>query len=95
MNSQPNTPYSQIIRTRFTDTRDIAEARSEVSGTMNGAEVTEKMPTRTIDYIYIRGGKQNYKVLSHEVLTNQYKVGDKMLFPSDHCPVSAKIELTN
>jgi endonuclease/exonuclease/phosphatase family metal-dependent hydrolase len=95
MNSQPNTPYSKIIRTRFTDTRDIAEVKSEVAGTMNGAEVTQKMPTRTIDYIYIRGGKQNYKVLSHEVLTNKYKVGDKMLFPSDHCPVSAKIELTN
>ena len=94
MNSQPNTPYSKIIRTRFTDTRDIAEVKSEVAGTMNGAEVTEKMPTRTIDYIYIRGGKQNYKVLSHEVLTNKYKVGEMMLFPSDHCPVSAKIELT-
>lgn len=93
MNSQPNTPYSQIIRTRFTDTRDIAESRSEVAGTMNGAEVSDKMPTRTIDYIYIRGGKQNYKVISHEVLTNKYKVGEKMLFPSDHCPVSAKIEL--
>ena len=95
MNSQPNAPYSQIIRTRFTDTRNVAETRSEVSGTMNGAEVSDKVPTRTIDYIYIRGGKQNYKVLSHEVLTNKYKVGDKMLFPSDHCPVSAKIELTN
>ena len=93
MNSRPHMPYSQIIRTHFTDTRDIAERRSEVAGTMNGAEVSEKMPTSTIDYIYIRGEKSRYKVLSHEVLTNKYKVGDKLLFPSDHCPVGAKIEL--
>ena len=93
MNSRPHMPYSQIIRTHFTDTRDIAERRSEVAGTMNGAEVSEKMPTSTIDYIYIRGEKPRYKVLSHEVLTNKYKVGDKLLFPSDHCPVGAKIEL--
>lgn len=93
MNSRPHMPYSQIIRTHFTDTRDIAERRSEVAGTMNGAEVSEKMPTSTIDYIYIRGEKPRYKVLSHEVLTNKYKVGDKLLFPSDHCPVDAKIEL--
>ena len=51
------------------------------------------MPTSTIDYIYIRGEKPRYKVLSHEVLTNKYKVGNKLLFPSDHCPVGAKIEL--
>ena len=26
-------------------------------------------------------------------MVNKYKVGDKLLFPSDHCPVGAKIEL--
>jgi endonuclease/exonuclease/phosphatase family metal-dependent hydrolase len=95
MNSQPNAPYSQIIRTRFTDTRDIAEARSEVSGTMNGAEVRETPKGYTIDYIYIRGSKLKYEVLRHDVLVDKYKVNGKEYFPSDHCPVSAVVKLKN
>jgi endonuclease/exonuclease/phosphatase family metal-dependent hydrolase len=93
MNSQPEMPYSQIIRTHFTDTRDIAK---EVigSGTMNGAEVRTTPLTRTIDYVYIRGNKLKYEVKEHKVYLDQYKVGDKLLYPSDHCPVGAKITLT-
>ena len=94
MNSQPETPYSQIIRTRFTDTRDIAKERSEVAGTMNGAAVRTTPPTRTIDYIYIRGNKPKYEVLSHKVFMDKYKVGEELLFPSDHCAVGAKIKLS-
>ena len=94
MNSQPEMPYSQIIRTHFTDTRDIAEEKSDVTGTMNGAEGVEINPKRTIDYIYIRGNSPKYKVLTNKVLANRYKVGEEMLYPSDHCPVEATIRLT-
>ena len=93
MNSKPDMPYTQVIRTHFTDTRDIAKVRSEVSGTFNNSSVSENMPTKTIDYIYIRGDKPSYEVIEHKVFTNQYKVGDYLLFPSDHCPVGAKIRL--
>ena len=93
MNSQPHMPFSQIISTHFTDTRTIAAIRSEVSGTFNGAELSEKMPTSTIDYIYIRGDKPKYEVLEHKVFTDKYKVGEYLLFPSDHCPVGAKVRL--
>lgn len=94
MNSQPHMPYSQIIRTHFTDTRDIAAQKSEISGTMNGSEMMETPTKRAIDHIYIRGTELNYKVLSHDVLINKYDVNGIMLFPSDHCPVSAVIKLT-
>lgn len=94
MNSKPGMPYTQIIRTHFTDTRDIAKVCSEVAGTFNNSSVSENMPTKTIDYIYIRGDKPSYEVIEHKVFTNQYKVGDYLLFPSDHCPVGAKIRLT-
>lgn len=94
MNSQPEMPYSQIIRTHFTDTRDIAEVKSEVTGTMNGAEGVEINEKRTIDYIYIRGSYPKYKVLTNKVLSDRYKVGEELLFPSDHCPVEAIIVLT-
>lgn len=94
MNSQPEMPYSQIIRTHFTDTRDIAEVKSETTGTMNGAEGVAINQKRTIDYIYIRGNSPKYKVLTNKVLINRYKVGEELLFPSDHCPVEATIRLT-
>lgn len=94
MNSQPEMPYSQIIRTHFTDTRDIAEVKSETTGTMNGAEGVAINQKRTIDYIYIRGNSPKYKVLTNKVLTNKYKIGEEMFFPSDHCPVEATIRLT-
>lgn len=94
MNSEPQMPYSQIIRTHFTDTRDIAKHKSKYSGTTNGAEVREEVKNRCIDYVYIRGTELKYEVLSHNVLTNKYKVNDLELFPSDHCPVSAVIKLT-
>jgi endonuclease/exonuclease/phosphatase family metal-dependent hydrolase len=94
MNSQPHMPYSQIIRTHFTDTRDIAAQKSEISGTMNGSEMMEMPTKRAIDHIYIRGTELNYEVLSHDVLINKYDVNGIMLFPSDHCPVSAVIKLT-
>ena len=93
MNSQPEMPYSQIIRTHFTDTRDIAE-QVIGSGTMNGSAVRTTPLTRTIDYVYIRGNKLKYKVKEHKVYLDQYMVGDKLLYPSDHCPVGAKIVLT-
>jgi endonuclease/exonuclease/phosphatase family metal-dependent hydrolase len=94
MNSRLDSPYTQIIRTRFTDTRDIAKVKSEVSGTMNGAEVRETPKDYTIDYVYIRGNELKYEVSSHKVYTDRYMVGDKLLFPSDHCPVGAKITLS-
>ena len=94
MNSQPEMPYSQIIRTHFTDTRDIAEVKSEVTGTMNGAEGVKINPKRTIDHIYIRGNNPKYKVLEHRVRVDKYQVGEDLLFPSDHCPVEATIRLT-
>ncbi|MBQ5648228.1 MAG: hypothetical protein IIV16_03785 [Alistipes sp.] len=92
--SQPDMPYSQIIRTHFTDTRNIAKHRSKMAGTMNGAEARTTPPTHTLDYIYIRGNELKYKVLSHNVLLNRYKVGDSRFYPSDHCPVSARIRLS-
>ncbi len=94
MNDRPEMPYSQIIRTRFDDTRNIAGEKSEISGTMNGAEVRETPKDRTIDYIYIRGNELKYEVISHKVYTDRYMIGDKLLFPSDHCPVGAIIELS-
>ena len=94
MNSQPEMPYSQIIRTHFTDTRDISVKKPVGTGTMNGSAVRTTSLTRTIDYIYIRGNELQYKVKEHKVYLNQYKVGDKLLYPSDHCPVGAKILLT-
>ena len=93
MNSQPEMPYSQIIRTHFTDTRDIAE-QVVGSGTMNGATMRTTPLTKTIDYVYIRGNQLKYKVTEHKVYLNQYMVGDKLLYPSDHCPVGEKITLT-
>lgn len=93
MNSRPHMPYSQIIRTHFTDTRDIAKEKSEVAGTMNGAEARTTPPERTLDYIYIRGSELRYEVLSHKVFTDKYVVGNELHYPSDHCPVGAKIEL--
>ena len=93
MNSQPEMPYSQIIRTHFTDTRDIAE-QVIGSGTMNGSAVRTTPLTRTIDYIYIRGEELKYEVKENKVYLNKYMVGDKLLYPSDHCPVGAKIRLT-
>lgn len=94
MNSQPKMPFTQIIRTHFSDTRNIAKVKSEISGTMNGAEVRNTPKNLTIDYIYIRGNKLKYEVLSHKVYTDRYMIGDKLLFPSDHCPVGAKITLS-
>jgi endonuclease/exonuclease/phosphatase family metal-dependent hydrolase len=94
MNSRSESPYTQIIRTRFVDTRDIAEAKSAICGTMNGAEVRDEPKNYTIDYIYIRGSELKYEVLRHDVLTNKYRIGDLLLFPSDHCPVGAIIELS-
>ena len=93
MNSQPHMPFSQIIKTHFTDSRDIAQNCSEISGTFNGSKVSEKMPTRTLDYIYIRGNNSKYEVIEHKVFTDKYKVGEQLFFPSDHCPVGAKIKL--
>lgn len=93
MNSQPEMPYSQIIRTHFTDTRDIAE-QVIGSGTMNGSAVRTTPLTRTIDYIYIRGEELKYEVKENKVYLDKYMVGDKLLYPSDHCPVGAKIRLT-
>lgn len=95
MNSRLDSPYTNIIRTRFTDTRDIAKQKSDVSGTMNGAEVRETPKDYTIDYIYIRGSKLKYEVLRHDVLVDKYKVNGKEYFPSDHCPVSAVVKLKN
>ena len=94
MNSRLDSPYTQIIRTHFTDTRSIAKAKSEISGTMNGAEVRETPKGYTIDYVYIRGNELKYEVSSHKVYTDRYMIGDKLLFPSDHCPVGAKIILS-
>lgn len=94
MNSQPEMPYSQIIRTHFTDTRDISTSTPVGTGTMNGSGVRTTPLTRTIDYIYIRGEQLKYEVKEHKVYLDQYKVGDKLLYPSDHCPVGAKIVLT-
>ena len=95
MNSRLDSPYTNIIRTRFTDTRDIAKQKSDVSGTMNGAEVRETPKDYTLDYIYIRGSKLKYEVLRHDVLVDKYKVNGKEYFPSDHCPVSAVVKLKN
>lgn len=94
MNSRLDSPYTQIIRTHFTDTRAIAKVKSEISGTMNGAEVRETPKGYTIDYVYIRGNELKYEVSSHKVYTDRYMIGDKLLFPSDHCPVGAKITLS-
>ena len=94
MNSKPDQPYTQIIRTHFTDTRDIAATKSDVAGTMNGSAMRTTPPTKTIDYIYIRGEELKFEVKEHKVYLDQYKVGDKLLYPSDHCPVGAKIILT-
>jgi endonuclease/exonuclease/phosphatase family metal-dependent hydrolase len=94
MNSRPESPYSQIIRTHFTDTRDISITVPIGTGTMNGAEVRTTPLTKTIDYIYIRGNELKYEVLSHKVYTDRYVIGDKLLFPSDHCTVGAKIKLS-
>ncbi|MBO4935263.1 MAG: endonuclease/exonuclease/phosphatase family protein [Alistipes sp.] len=94
MNSRLNSPYTQIIRTHFTDTRDIAKEKSAISGTMNGAEVRETPKDYTIDYVYIRGSELDYEVSSHKVYTDRYMIGKKLLFPSDHCPVGAKIKLS-
>ena len=94
MNSQPEMPYSQIIRTHFTDTRDLSVKKPIGTGTMNGSGLRTTPLTRTIDYIYIRGNELQYKVKEHKVYLNQYRVGDKLLYPSDHCPVGAKILLT-
>ena len=96
MNSKAHQPYTQIIRTHFTDTRDIAENKLKAVGTANGSEPSTSAPSpyKTIDYIYIRGNKLKYKVKEHKVYLDKYKVGDKLLYPSDHCPVGAKITLT-
>ena len=94
MNDQPEMPYSQNIRTHFTDTRDLAKEKSEIIGTTNGAEVREVPRKRIIDYVYIRGNELKYEVLSHKVYTDRYMIGDKLLFPSDHCPVGANIKLS-
>ena len=61
---------------------------------MNGAEGVKINSKRTIDFIYIRGNSPKYKVLTNKVLANRYKVGDELLYPSDHCPVEATIRLT-
>ena len=31
--------------------------------------------------------------IEHKVFTDKYKVGEQIFFPSDHCPVGAKIKL--
>lgn len=94
MNSRLNSPYTQIIRTHFTDTRSVAKVKSDISGTMNGAEVRSTPKDYTIDYVYIRGNELDYEILSHKVYTDRYMIGEKLLFPSDHCPVGAKIKLS-
>ena len=96
LNSKPHQPFTQIIRTHFTDTRDIAENKPEAIGTANGSEPSTVAPSpyKTIDYIYIRGEELKYEVKEHKVYLDQYLVGDKLFYPSDHCPVGAKIKLT-
>ena len=94
MNSRPESAYTQIIRTHFTDTRDISVKKPIGTGTMNGSAIRTTPLDKTIDYIYIRGNELQYKVKAQKVYLNRYKVGDKLLYPSDHCPVGAKIKLT-
>ena len=96
LNSKPHQPFTHIIRNHFTDTRDIAENKPEAVGTANGSmpSMTPPSPYKTIDYIYIRGDKLKYEVKEHKVYLDKYMVGDKLLYPSDHCPVGARITLT-
>ena len=96
LNSKPHQPFTHIIRNHFTDTRDIAENKPKAVGTANGSmpSMTPPSPYKTIDYIYIRGDKLKYEVKEHKVYLDKYMVGDKLLYPSDHCPVGARITLT-
>ena len=91
MNAQPHTAFSQRLRTAFDDTQDAARIKSEVKGTVNGPQPRTDNPTRCIDYIYVGGQKDSYEVLQHKVFVNRYNIGGQMFFPSDHCPVGARI----
>ena len=94
MNAKPTQPFSARLRTAYHDTQDIATKLSKVRGTTNGSKPRKGLPGPTcIDYIYVDRASGQHIVSEHNVFVNRYEIGGEMFYPSDHCPVGARIRL--
>lgn len=94
MNAKPHQAFSAKLRTVYYDTQDIATKLSKVRGTTNGSRPRKGLPGPTcIDYIYVDRASGQHSVTEHNVFVNRYEIGGEMFYPSDHCPVGARIRL--
>lgn len=92
LNTRPDTPSSETLRSCWTDVYYALpkENRSGPHGTFNSHNVAKDMEAaQRIDYIYYKGDE--IKPLSYCCDTTLYDG----LYPSDHCPVYADIQILN
>ncbi len=81
LNTRPDTPSSDLLRTHWNDSYLNCENAESGIGTFNGAVTERDMEVaRRIDYIYYKG---DIELKEYEVVTTKYDG----YFPSDHCPL--------
>lgn len=93
MNALPHQQFSAQLRTAYDDTQNIAVRKSKVRGTTNGSKPRAGLPNndRCIDYIYVDKATGPHSVSEHNVFVNRYEIGGQIFYPSDHCPIGARI----
>ncbi|MBO7603252.1 MAG: endonuclease/exonuclease/phosphatase family protein [Bacteroidales bacterium] len=88
LNTRPDSPSSQILRSYWTDVYQFLPAgkRQGPQGTFNSHNVEKDMESaQRIDYIYFRGSK---------IAPRNYCCFDRLydgLYPSDHCAIYSDI----
>ena len=97
MNAAPDWKFSKLMRTYYDDAFEAAKKKNpNIIGTFTGAGQDESnfgRWWRRIDYVYVHADEPGtYEIEEYKVFTNKYQLGKHLLFPSDHCPVSARIK---
>ena len=87
MNTRPNTPCSEELRTWWTDSFSAAPSRKGPEGTFCSLDPSKEIdPERRIDYIYVRGKiRLRRYVCERRLYDGRYA--------SDHLPVWADMEI--